>query len=69
MYTKRDLAIFAAGALASHTLSHIILQFSHTLPLHVFSHTFTSSMNVVAILINAFATVGFLYLAHCLKNR
>jgi len=69
MYSKRDLAIFSAGALASHTFSHIFMQFSHTLPIHVFSYTFTTHMNVVAIGLNALATVGMLYLAHCLKNR
>jgi len=69
MYSKRDLAIFSAGALASHTFSHIFMQFSHTLPIRVFSYTFTAHTNVMAILINALATVGMLYLAHCLKNK
>lgn len=69
MYSKRDLAIFSAGALASHTFSHIFIHISHTLPIRVFSYTFTAQMNVVAIILNALATVGMLYLAHCLKNK
>ena len=67
MYSKRDLAIFSAGALASHTFSHIFIHFSRTLPVQVFSYTFTAQMNVVAIALNAVATVGMLYFAHWLR--
>lgn len=69
MYSKRDLAIFAAGALASHTFSHIFIQMSHTLPIQVFSRSFTESMNLMAIAINALLTIGMLYLAHWLKGK
>lgn len=67
--SKRDIIIFAAGAQAFHTLSHIIIYFSHTLPLQFFSYTFTAQMNSVAIVLNGLITVGLIYWAHCLKKN
>lgn len=66
--SKRDIVIFAAGAEAFHTLSHILISFSNTLPLHFFSYTFTGHMNIAAIILNGLITVGLVYWAHCLKK-
>lgn len=60
---KHHLLIFLAGAEAFHTVSHILLRYSNTLPLQVFGFEFGQSGNLWAILINAIITVGLLYWA------
>lgn len=67
MCSKRDTVIFLAGAETFHTLTHVIINFTHTLPIKVFSITWTSQLNLMAIGINAVITVGLLWWASKLK--
>ena len=67
MCSKRDVIIFFAGAQVFHTLSHIILNFTDTLPINVFSITWTQQLNVAAIAINGLITVGLLWWSSKLK--
>lgn len=63
MCTQRDILVFAAGAMAFHTISHIIMPTIIPLPLHVISFNFTAGMNIVAIVFSAAATLALLYFA------
>lgn len=63
----RDIIIFIAGAEFFHTLSHIILPYFITLPLDLKFFTFTSTINVFAVLINAVITLLLLWWAYRLK--
>jgi len=67
MCTKRDTLVFLAGAQAFHTISHVILNFTDTLPITVFSITWTQQLNVLAIAINGLATVGLFWWISRLK--
>lgn len=67
MWTKKDIIIFLAGAEAFHTLSHIVINFSGLLPITLFSITWTQSLNMLGIVINALITVGLLWWASKLK--
>lgn len=67
MCSKRDMVIFAAGALALHTISHLTLQFSHILPLKMFGFTLTSDLNMYAIGGSAVITIALLWWASKLK--
>jgi hypothetical protein len=49
---KRDWLLIAIGAQVFHTISHIILSLSNTLPLHFFFFTITKQFNMLAILLN-----------------
>lgn len=64
MLKLREVVIFIAGAQFFHTLSHIILPYFITLPLDLKFITFTSSLNIGAILINAAITVALLWWAN-----
>lgn len=59
----RCLFVFLAGALAMHTIGHIIMAFTNMLPLHVLGITLTSSLNYLVIGGSAVLTVLCLYLA------
>ena len=63
MSRLRDIIIFIAGAEFFHTISHILLPFFISLPLHTSMIEVTSTVNVVAILINAIITVALLWWA------
>lgn len=63
MLKLRDVIIFIAGAEFFHTLSHIILPYFITLPLNIKFMTFTSSLNIWAIIINAIITILLLWWA------
>ncbi len=60
---KHHLLIFLAGAEAFHTLSHILLAYSGTLPVQIFGYDWGANANFWAIIINALITVGLLYWA------
>lgn len=62
MFTKREILIFAIGAQAFHTLSHIILGLSNSLPMRLFSITVTCHLNVIAILVNTAITAALCWL-------
>lgn len=61
MWSKKEIVIFCAGAQAFHTLSHIIISMTGTLPIHVFGMIVTQQFNLYAIIINAVVTVGLLW--------
>lgn len=62
-WSKRDWLIFAAGAQAFHTFSHFMLGVSGSLPIQVFSFSFTQEYNLWTIIINAATTLLLLWLA------
>lgn len=64
---KRCLYVFLAGALAMHTLGHVMLVFSNLLPLSVFGITVTQNLNYLIIVASAFLTGLCLYLARDYK--
>ncbi len=66
MCSKRDIVLFLAGAQTFHTLSHLIMSFTHTLPIHVFSFVFTPRLNIVAIIFNGILTGVLLWWAYTL---
>lgn len=59
-WSKRDIFIFFAGAEAFHTLTHVIISVSGTLPLQFFYITWTQQLNLLAIIINGAITIGLL---------
>lgn len=63
----RDIVIFIAGAEFFHTLSHIILPYFITLPLDIKFFTFTSTINLLAVMVNAIITLLLLWWAYRLK--
>lgn len=67
MFSKKQWVIFAAGAAAFHTLSHLVIQYSDTLPIQIYSFELTSQLNMMIILINAVITAGLLWWVSKLK--
>ena len=67
MCSKRDTIFFLAGAEAFHTLSHVIIAFTGTLPIKVFSIIWTQQLNFLGIVINGLVTCGLLWWASRLK--
>lgn len=63
MFSKKEWIIFAAGAAAFHTLSHIAIAYTSLLPLRIFGIEWTSMLNLFAIAINAILTGALLYWA------
>jgi hypothetical protein len=61
--TKKHAIIFAAGAAAFHTLSHIMFAFSGKLPMHVWGMDWTQGYNLVTIVVSAVITAGLLFWA------
>lgn len=68
MCSKRDLIVFFLGAQTFHTLSHILLGVSHSLPLHFFSITVTSHSNLILILVNALITAALAWWLYRLEK-
>jgi hypothetical protein len=68
MIKLRDVIIFLAGAEFFHTLSHIILPFFITLPVHTPIIEVTNSVNYAAISINAIITLLLLWWAKKLSK-
>lgn len=48
----RDVVIFFMGAQVFHTLSHIVMAVSNTLPLQIFSFTIDQQVNAIIVVIN-----------------
>ena len=67
MFKLRDVVIFFAGAEFFHTISHIILPYFIALPLDMKFFTFTTTINIWAIIINAVITFALLWWAYRLK--
>ena len=63
----RDIIIFIAGAEFFHTLSHIILPYFIVLPLDLKLFTFTSTINLFAVIVNAIITIILLWWAYRLR--
>lgn len=61
--TKREWLLFFAGAEALHTISHLMLHFSNSLPINFYSLVITHQINLWAILCNATATILLLWWA------
>ena len=66
MFDNRDIIIFFAGAQAFHTLSHIALYLCVRFPMKLSFMTFTTTLNLWAIVINAVSTVALLWWASTL---
>lgn len=58
---KRENLIFLAGAETFHTLSHIVINFTDTLPIRVYSIVWDQQLNLIAIAVNAVVTVGLFW--------
>jgi hypothetical protein len=67
MWSKKDYIIFFAGVEAFHTLCHIIISISGTLPIQFFFITWTQPLNIIGIVVNAVITLGLLWWASRLK--
>jgi hypothetical protein len=65
-WTRRDIALFLAGAELFHTLVHIVIYFSGLLPIKLFIE-WTAQSNMIAIAVNALITLALLWLA-CKSN-
>lgn len=63
MIKLRDVIVFLAGAEFFHTISHIILPYFITLPIHTSVIEVTHTVNYVAIFINAIITLLLLWWA------
>ena len=71
MFTKKNIVMFFAGAMAFHTLSHLMLYFTYLLPMRLCpccSFVFTAEMNFWAVVISAAITIGLLGWASQLKK-
>lgn len=55
--TTREILAFFIGAQTFHTLSHIILRYSGTLPITFWTITWTQQLNLIAIACNALVTL------------
>lgn len=58
MWSKRDWIIFLTGAVFFHTLSHLIIQLSGTLPLRFFFINLTPQFNLIITIVSALVTLG-----------
>lgn len=67
MFKLRDIVIFFAGAEFFHTISHIILPYFISLPIDMKFMVLTSTINVLAVIINAVITIALLWWAHWLR--
>lgn len=67
MFKLRDVIVFFAGAEFFHTISHIILPYFITLPIDMKFIVFTTTINILAIIINAVITIALLWWAYRLK--
>ncbi len=63
MFSKKEIIIFLAGAEASHTISHIFINYLGILPLHFLWINWTQQLNVFAIIANAVITALLLWWA------
>lgn len=63
MIKLRDVVVFLAGAEFFHAISHIILPYFIALPIHTNIIEVTSTVNYVAIFINAIITLLLLWWA------
>ena len=57
----RDIIIFLTGAQAFHTLGHILIRFTHTLPIKVCGINWTQKLNNFAVVINLLITVALFW--------
>lgn len=57
MITKREILAFFLGAQLFHTISHILILGSGTLPITIFSIVWTQQLNMFAVGINAVITL------------
>jgi hypothetical protein len=66
----RDCCVFLAGAQAFHTISHLLLGVSGSLPMELKypPMTVTASMNAWAIAINAITTFALIYASRSLSR-
>jgi hypothetical protein len=67
MWSKKDLIIFFAGVEAFHTLSHLMIAVSGTLPIQFFFITWTQPLNIIGIIVNGLVTIGLLWWASRLR--
>lgn len=61
--SQREWVLFAAGAEAFHTLSHISIYFAGILPMKFLFVDWTPQLNTAGIIINGLITLGLLWWA------
>lgn len=67
MWSKRDILMFLAGAQVFHTFSHIVIAFTHTLPINIFGWHYTQQTNLYMTIINFVVAAGLLWWAQKTK--
>ncbi len=63
MWTTKEIVIFFAGAEAFHTISHLVIGYTHILPTKVWGITWDQKLNRIAIIANAVITAALLLYA------
>lgn len=61
MWSKKEILIFLTGAQTFHTLIHIIMSFSGTLPINFFFINWSFQLNLIGIIINALVTMALFW--------
>jgi hypothetical protein len=69
MFSFRDFIIFLAGVEFFHTISHILLVLSSSLPSNLKAMMLAPSVNIWAIFINGIITVALFVLAISLSKN
>lgn len=67
MWSKKDVLIFFAGALACHTLSHLTIQFTQLLPIQLLGFTLTYNFNIIVIIVSLILTLALIWWASRVK--
>lgn len=57
MWSKKEIIIFVAGAQTFHTLTHILINFTGTLPIKFFFINWTWGLNFIGIIVNILITI------------
>lgn len=61
MCSLKEWLIFLAGAETLHTIKHIIIGFSGSLPIKFYSIRWTQQLNTIAIIVNALITAALFW--------
>lgn len=69
MCSLRDVVVFLAGAFFLHTLSHFLLPYFFSFPIHMKAMELTTGMNLWMIVINAIITIALIWLAAKMKCK
>lgn len=64
MWSKRDIIVFLAGAFTFHTLAHLTIAMTDTLPIRVFNIIIDKQMNLLGIVVNGLIASGLIWWAN-----